>query len=53
MNLEILVYKWSPAVIHDKLYRKSKLKDPAFGSATDVLFTESLILAQDERWRRA
>jgi hypothetical protein len=25
---------------------------PAFGSATKT-FTESLILAQDERWRRA
>ena len=30
---------------------KLKVKDCSFGS--DHFFTESLILAQDERWRRA
>ena len=35
----------------DTLSTSSKRRLPSFGTAT--IFTESLILAQDERWRRA
>jgi hypothetical protein len=31
----------------------NKLSNPGFGWDDNYFFTESLILAQDERWRRA
>ena len=38
-------------VVGDTLSTSSKRRLPSFETAT--IFTESLILAQDERWRRA